>query len=88
MTTPVTTAVPGIPAATILLYNTDGSVNPALESALSNNPSIILPSGCDDLAKIIPPGQAVANKAFQAALQQVGGINTVTAPRLSIALLG
>jgi hypothetical protein len=88
MTTPVTTAVPGIPAATILLYNTDGSVNPALESALSNNPSIILPSGCDDLAKIIPPGQAVVNKAFQAALQQVGGINTVTAPRLSIALLG
>jgi hypothetical protein len=40
------------------------------------------------LAKIIPPSQAVANKAFQAALQQVGGINTVTAPRLSIALLG
>jgi hypothetical protein len=86
-------------ASLILIFNTDGSVNPVLQAAsgsssdqipatLTNSQAIALPGGCDELAKIIPPDQAVANKAFQAGLQNVGGISTTTLPRVATALLG
>jgi hypothetical protein len=72
----------------ILIFNTDGSVNPAVQAALNDSAAITLPAGCDELAKIIPPDQAVTNKAFQAGLQNVGGISTTTLPRVATALLG
>ena len=86
-------------ASSILIFNTDGSVNPVLQASqesssgqipptFTNGLAIALPGGCDELAKIIPPDQAVANKAFQAGLQNVGGISTTTLPRVATALLG
>jgi hypothetical protein len=75
-------------ASSILIFNTDGSVNPAVQAALNSSVAIVLPAGCDELSKIIPPDQAVTNKAFQAGLQNVGGISTTTLPRVATALLG
>jgi hypothetical protein len=86
-------------ASSILIFNTDGSINPVLEAAsglsagqtpptFTNSLAIALPGGCDELSKIIPPDQAVSNKAFQAGLQNVGGISTTTLPRVATALLG
>lgn len=72
----------------VLLFNPDGSVNPEVQAALNSSVAIVLPAGCDELAKIIPPDQAVVNKAFQAGLQNVGGISTTTLPRVATALLG
>jgi hypothetical protein len=79
-----------VPSATgvTLVFNPDGSVNPEVQAALNDSVSIVLPAGCDELAKIIPPDQAVVNKAFQAGLQNVGGISTTTLPRVATALLG
>jgi hypothetical protein len=76
------------PTTSILIFEPDGSVNPAIQAALNDSTAIVLPAGCDELAKIIPPDQAVANKAFQSSLQQVTGISTITAPQLAAALLG
>ena len=91
--TPPTPPAPGTEGAgsgstSVLIFNQDGSVNPAVQAALNDSTAITLPAGCDELAKIIPPDQAVANKAFQSSLQQVSGISTITAPQLAAALLG
>ena len=83
---PNTPPSPG--STSILIFEPDGAVNPAVQAALDDSTAITLPAGCDELAKIIPPDQAVANKAFQASLQQVSGISTITAPQLAAALLG
>ncbi len=77
-----------VPGVNILIFELDGSLNPLVENALNDSTSIVLPSGCDELAKIIPPELAVANKVFQSSLQQIGGISTISAPRLAVALLG
>jgi len=77
-----------VPGVNILIFETNGSLNPLVENALNDSTSIVLPSGCDELAKIIPPELAVANKVFQSSLQQIGGISTISAPRLAVALLG
>lgn len=45
------------------------------------------PTGCDELGKIIPPDQAVANKAWQFQLQQVSGIANLTLPELAALLV-
>jgi hypothetical protein len=51
------------------------------------NPDIVVqrPTGCDQLAKIIPPDQAVATRAVVAALAQVKGIENITLPELAAA---
>jgi hypothetical protein len=91
-TAPSTVIDPNTPpspgSTSILIFEPDGSVNPAIQAALNDSTAITLPAGCDELAKIIPPDQAVANKAFQSSLQQVTGISTITAPQLAAALLG
>ena len=91
-TAPSTVIDPNIPpspgSTSILIFEPDGAVNPAIQAALNDSTAITLPAGCDELAKIIPPDQAVANKAFQSSLQQVTGISTITAPQLAAALLG
>ena len=84
----VPSTAPSGTADVILLFNPDGSVNPLVQSALNDSAAITLPAGCDDLAKIIPPDQAVSSKAFQLGLQNVGGISTTTLPRVATALLG
>ena len=91
-TAPSTVIDPNTPpspgSTSILIFEPDGAVNPAIQAALNDSTAITLPAGCDELAKIIPPDQAVANKAFQSSLQQVSGISTITAPQLAAALLG
>jgi hypothetical protein len=91
-TAPSTVIDPNTPpspgSTSILIFEPDGAVNPAVQAALNDSTAITLPAGCDELAKIIPPDQAVANKAFQSSLQQVTGISTITAPQLAAALLG
>jgi len=91
-TAPSTVIDPNTPpspgSTSILIFEPDGAVNPAIQAALNDSTAIVLPAGCDELAKIIPPDQAVANKAFQSSLQQVSGISTITAPQLAAALLG
>lgn len=54
------------------IFNSNGSVNSSIAPIVST----YLPTstGCDELGKIIPPADAVANKAIQVALQQIGGI--------------
>ena len=91
-TAPSTVIDPNTPpspgSTSILIFEPDGAVNPAIQAALNDSTAIVLPAGCDELAKIIPPDQAVANKAFQSSLQQVTGISNITAPQLAAALLG
>ena len=88
LTVPSSGSGGGSGGGVVLLFNPDGSVNPAVQAALNSSVAIVLPAGCDELAKIIPPDQAVVNKAFQAGLQNVGGISTTTLPRVATALLG
>jgi hypothetical protein len=57
----------------------NGSVNSSLAPILNAT----TPTGCDELGKIIPPAQAVANKALQFGLQQVSGIQNLTLPELA-----
>lgn len=85
---PSLTVISTVSDTNILIFEPDGAVNPAIQAALNDSTAIVLPAGCDELAKIIPPDQAVANKAFQSSLQQVTGISTITAPQLAAALLG
>lgn len=57
---------------------------------LTPGPLILLtnvPTGCDELGKIIPPDQAVANKALQFELQQVSAITNLTLPQLAALLI-
>lgn len=62
-----------------LIYNDYGQINQVL---LGNGPT-----GCEDLAKIIPPAQAVANRAIAATWQQVKNISQVSLPDLAAILL-
>ena len=72
------------PNGPVLIYNTDGSVNSAIEPIL--NSGTVTPKGCDDLAKIIPSAQAQANRALQIAYQQVKGIRGTTTQQLAAIL--
>lgn len=60
-----------------LIYGPDTTINPDI--------IVQRPTGCDQLAKIIPPDQAVATRAVVAALAQVKGIENITLPELATA---
>jgi hypothetical protein len=62
------------------IYSNDGVLR------LPDISPVPAPSGCDELGKIIPPDQAVANKALQFELQQVSGITNLTLPQLAALL--
>ena len=67
-----------------LIYDITGSVNSAIIPIL--NSGAISPTGCDELAKIIPQAQAAANRALQIAIQQIKGISNTTVPQLAVIL--
>jgi len=73
-----TTLLTPTPEGPVPVYGTDGSVN----MNLADNVSVYLasPNGCEDLSKVIPPAQAVANKAVQVAFEQVTNITNTTIP--------
>jgi hypothetical protein len=41
------------------------------------------PNGCEDVGKVIPPAQAVSNKAVQVAFEQVTNVTNTTLPALA-----
>ena len=72
------------PNGPVLIYDTTGAVNSAITPIL--NSGTVSPTGCDDLAKIIPQANAAANRALQIAFQQVKGIRGTTATQLAAIL--
>jgi hypothetical protein len=67
------------------IYLSDGSVDQTLAPIV--NAILPAPSGCDELGKIIPPANAVSNKAFQSALQQVTNIAQTPAPDFAVSMV-
>ena len=69
------------PVGPVLVYGPDGSVN----MNLADNVSAYLaaPNGCEDLGKVIPPAQAVSNKAVQVVFEQITNITNTTLPALA-----
>jgi hypothetical protein len=72
------------PSGPVLIYDTTGAVNSAIAPVL--NSGTLAPVGCDELAKIIPPDIAAANRALQIAFQQIKGITGTTGPQLAAIL--
>jgi hypothetical protein len=68
------------------IFGTNGSVNSSIAPIV--NSYLPAATGCDELGKIIPPADAVANKAIQVALQQINNIINVPLPDLAQAVLG
>ena len=72
------------PDGPVLIYDTTGAVNNVINPIL--NSGTLTPIGCDDLAKIIPPANAAANRALQISFQQIKGIRSTTASKLAAIL--
>jgi hypothetical protein len=68
------------------IFSANGSVNSSIAPIV--NSYLPAATGCDELGKIIPPADAVANKAIQVALQQINNIPNVPLPDLAQAVLG
>jgi hypothetical protein len=73
------------PSGNKLVYSPSGTVNGDIESIV--NSGTLAPVGCDELAKIVPPANAVGSKSLQIALQQVKNVSNLTAPQLAAVLL-
>jgi hypothetical protein len=74
------------PTGAVPIFGTGGSVNSSITPIV--NSYLPTASGCDELGKIIPPADAVANKAIEVALKQINNIVTTTLPELAEAILG
>lgn len=72
------------PSGSIPIFDSSGSVASAVAPVV--NSYLPTQSGCDELGKIIPPADAVANKAIQVGLQQVSGIAQSTLPEFAEAV--
>jgi hypothetical protein len=72
------------PNGPINIYTPDGALNQLIQPVV--NSYLPIQSGCDELGKIIPPVNAVANKAVQVALNQISGIADTTLPDLANAV--
>ena len=72
------------PNGPVLIYDDTGSVNSVITPLL--NSGTISPTGCDELAKIVPPANAAASRALQIAFQQIKGISGTTVPKLAAIL--
>jgi hypothetical protein len=68
------------------IFGNNGSVNSSISPIVDS----YLPTatGCDELGKIIPPADAVANKAIEVALKQVNNISNTSLPALADTVLG
>lgn len=74
------------PIGPIPIFNSNGSLNSSVQPVV--NSYLPTASGCDELGKIIPPGDAVANKAIQVAFQQIPNIAATDLPTLAEAVKG
>lgn len=68
------------------IFDATGAVNSDIQSIV--NSYLPTQSGCDELGKIIPQADAVANKAIQVAVQQIPGIADSTLPALAETVRG
>lgn len=68
----------------LLVYTPTGQINGPVDAIVNNG--VLAPVGCDELAKIVPPANAVGSKAMLVALQQIKGIEGMTLPKLAAAL--
>ena len=69
------------PDGSVPIFNSTGAVNSDIQPIV--NSYLPTQSGCDELGKIIPQADAVANKAIQVALQQIPSIADSTLPALA-----
>jgi len=74
------------PYGPVPIFNPNSSVNSAVQPIV--NSYLPTSSGCDELGKIIPPGDAVANKAIQVAFQQIPNIAGTDLPSLAESVKG
>ena len=74
------------PNGPVPIFNSTGAVNSDVQPIV--NSYLPTQSGCDELGKIIPQADAVANKAIQIALQQIPGIADSTLPALAETVRG
>ncbi len=74
------------PNGPIDIFGTNGAVNSSIAPVV--NSYLPTATGCDELGKIIPPADAVANKAIEVALKQVNNIANTTLPELAETVLG
>jgi hypothetical protein len=72
------------PDGPVLIYDETGAVNSVIVPIL--NSGAVSPTGCDELAKIIPQANAAANRALQIAFQQIKGITGTTTQQLAAIL--
>jgi hypothetical protein len=72
-----------------LIYDRDGTVTSQTQSFLrqQNTRPAAAATGCDELAKIVPANQALGATALSLSLQQVKGIENITAPDLARAVV-
>ena len=74
------------PYGPVPIFNPNSSVNSAVQPIV--NSYLPTEAGCDELGKIIPPGDAVANKAIQVAFQQIPNIAGTDLPSLAESVKG
>lgn len=72
------------PEGPVPVFGPDGSVDLRLADTVAIY--LAAPTGCEDLGKVIPPAQAVSNKAVQVALEQISNIGNTVLPRLADAV--
>lgn len=68
------------------IFSANGAVNTTIAPII--NAYLPAATGCDELSKIIPPADAIANKAIQLGLQQINNIPNIPLPDLAEAVLG
>jgi hypothetical protein len=71
------TSYPALKINDVLIYNADGTVN---ETAVLPE---LVPRGCENLAKILPPDQAAATRALQVVLGQINSIALIDGAQLA-----
>jgi hypothetical protein len=74
------------PSGDVLIYDDEGSVNDIIADTLDS--ALLVPGGCENLGKIIPPDLASANRALQLAFGQIKNILSVRLPPLAQAVTG
>lgn len=74
------------PNGPVAIFGPGGSVNSGIVPIV--NAYLPTDTGCDELGKIIPPADAVANKAIQVSLQQINNLPNIDLPTLANTVLG
>lgn len=74
------------PNGPVLIFGSNGAVNSSIAPVV--NSYLPTSTGCDELGKVIPPANAVANKAIEVAFKQVNNIVNTTLPELAETVLG